>query len=157
MIRSGASAYHPELAVDDRRWYSRRCQSKGCCTSAPPHNRKNHTHISHRAGGGGQHGCWMWQGCCQRSSCLVRNVVTFILARMASRGAASREHSTRMCRIAALPGSGGSTGAITHLSSARRCFLVVSSWRRLSLVGGAIIKLGNFFFGLNDFFMHEWC
>ncbi len=56
-----------------------------------------------------------------------------ISARMASRGAARRAHSTQMCRIAALPGSGGSTGAITHLSSAWCYFLAVSSWRRLSL------------------------
>jgi hypothetical protein len=25
------------------------------------------------------------------------------------------------------------------------------------LVGGAIIKLAQIYFGLNDFFMHEWC
>jgi hypothetical protein len=24
-------------------------------------------------------------------------------------------------------------------------------------IGGAIIKLAKIFFGLNDFFMHEWC
>jgi hypothetical protein len=50
--RSGTLAYHPELAVNNRRWYSQRCQSKGCHVSAPPHCRKDRTHVSHRAGGG---------------------------------------------------------------------------------------------------------
>jgi hypothetical protein len=27
----------------------------------------------------------------------------------------------------------------------------------LLIVGGALIKLAKFFFGLNDYFMHEWC
>ncbi len=45
-----------------------------------------------------------------------------ISARMVSRGAARRGHFTRMCWIATLPGLGGSTGAITRLSSTRRCF-----------------------------------
>jgi hypothetical protein len=56
-----------------------------------------------------------------RASCAMS--LHSILARMASRGAARRAHSTQMRRIAVLPGLGGSTGAITCLSSARRCFL----------------------------------
>jgi hypothetical protein len=89
--------------------YSRRCQSKGRHASAPPHRRKDHAHVSHRAEGGGQHGRWMWQGCHRQSLCLVRDVIVFNLTRMASRGAARRAHSTQMCRNAALPGSGGRT------------------------------------------------
>jgi hypothetical protein len=49
---SGTLAYRLELAVNDRRWYSRRCHSKGCHASAPPHCRKD-SHVSHRAGRGG--------------------------------------------------------------------------------------------------------
>ncbi len=52
-----------------------------------------------------------------------------ILARMALRGAVRRAHSTQMRRIAPLTGTSGSTSTITRLSSARHCFLVVSSWR----------------------------
>jgi hypothetical protein len=33
----------------------------------------------------------------------------------------------------------------------------VMNEKRLLLIGGAIIKLVKIFFGLNDFFMHEWC
>ncbi len=77
--RLGMLAYCQELAVKDRQWYNQRCQSKGRCASAPPHCRKNHAHVSHRAGWGGQHGRGMWQGCCWRSSCLVCNVVAFNL------------------------------------------------------------------------------
>jgi hypothetical protein len=55
-----------------------------------------------------------------------------ISARMASRGAARRAHSTQMRWIAVLMGSGGSTSAITCSSSERHCFLVVSSWHHLS-------------------------
>jgi hypothetical protein len=122
MTRSGASAYHPGLAIDDRRWYSQWCQSKGCYASAPPHRRKDRTHVSHRAGGGGQHGRWMWQGCCWWRSCLVRDVVAFNLGQDGARGAARRVRSTRMRRIAALTGSGGSTGAITRSLSEWHCF-----------------------------------
>ena len=77
--RLGTLAYHPELAVDDRQWYSRWCQSEGRHASAPPHCRKDHAHVSHRAGVCGQHGRWMWQGCRWWSLCLVRNVVAFNL------------------------------------------------------------------------------
>jgi hypothetical protein len=65
-----------------------------------------------------------------RASCAMS--LHSISARMASRGAARRAHSTQMRQIAALMGSGGSTGAITRSSSEQRCFLAVSSWRCLS-------------------------
>jgi hypothetical protein len=78
-MRLGTLAYRPELAVNDRRWYSQQCQSEGCCASAPPHCRKDRAQVGHRAGGGGQHGRWMWQGCRWRSSCLVHNVVALNL------------------------------------------------------------------------------
>ncbi len=79
MTRPGTLAYHPEMAVDGRQWYSQGCQSKEHCASAPPHCRKDRTHISHRAGRGGQHERWMWGGCHRQSSCLVRDVVAFNL------------------------------------------------------------------------------
>ncbi len=56
-----------------------------------------------------------------------------ISARMASRGAARKVHFIQMHPIAALTGSGGSTGTITRSLSARHSFLTVSFWRCLSL------------------------
>ncbi len=138
--RSGTLAYPLELAVDNRQWYSRQCQSKGRCASAPPHRRKDCTHkviaqggVDNMATGCGEVVVGGARALCAMSLCSI-------LARMASRGAVKRVHSTQMCRIAALSGSGGSTGAITRSSSAPRCFLAVSFWRCLSL---AYAGLGN--------------
>jgi hypothetical protein len=128
----GALAYRPELAIDNRQWYSRWCQSKGRHASAPSHHRKDRAHISCRAGGVDN----MAAGCGKVvvgracASCVMS--WRSILARIASRGAARRAHSTQMRRIAALTGFGGSTGAIMRLLSERCCFLTVSSWRCLS-------------------------
>ncbi len=132
MTRLGASAYRLELAVNNRQWYSQWCQSKGRHASAPPHRRKDCVRVSHRARGGGQHGCWMWQGCHWRSLCLVCNVVAFNLGQDGVERSSKESTSTQMRRIAVLMGSGGSTSAITCLSSERCCFLAVSSWCRLS-------------------------
>ncbi len=51
-----------------------------------------------------------------------------------------RERILSERRIAALSGSGGSTGTITCTSSAQRCFLAVYSWCRLSMANAG---LGN--------------
>jgi hypothetical protein len=130
--RSGASVYRPELAVDDRQWYSQRCQSKGHCVSATPHRRKDRTHVSHGREGGENMGAGCGEVVISRACASCAMLSCSILARMASRGAASRAHSTRMHWIAALMRPGGSTGAITCSLSAQHCFFAVS-WRRLSL------------------------
>ncbi len=132
-MRSGASAYHPELAVNVRQWKSQWCQSKGHCASAPTHCKKDHAHICHRVGGADNMAVGYGEVVIGRAGASCTMLLRAILARMASRGAARRVHSAQMHRIAVSMGSGGITSTIMHSLSPRRYFASTSSWCRLSL------------------------
>ncbi len=92
-----------------------------------PHSRKDRTHIIHRAGGGGQHGRWM----CGKvfvgaAGALCAMLLCAIYARMVSRRAARREHSSQKRRIAVSTGSGSVTGTVMRLSSTQHSLVPLS-------------------------------